>query len=82
MSGPNPSIRRSSSCEHAFSTPRFVSAYLRNWVSFEGIFRVGERIEVEDDVRGRVGVVGGFEETQAMDAISQNLARAMATLKA
>ena len=43
--------------------------YLRNRVSFEGVFRVGERIEVEDDVRGQVGVMGGFEEMQAMDAM-------------
>jgi hypothetical protein len=51
MSGPNPNIWRPSSFEHAFSTPRYVSAYLRKRDNFEGVFWVGEHMEEADEDR-------------------------------
>jgi hypothetical protein len=48
--------------------PRVVSAYSRNWDSLEGIFQVGEHMEVEnEDLQGQVGVSEGFVGVQAMD---------------
>ena len=69
MSGPNPRIQRPSSCECAFSMPRFVSAYSRNQDSFKGVFWVGKHmIDADEDVQGQVGVVGGFEGMWVIDA--------------
>ena len=51
-----------------------VSAYLRNWGSFDGVLLIGERTtDDEVDFWERVGVVGGLEGARAMDATLERI---------
>jgi len=74
ISGPYPIVWRLVLYKCAFLTLRLVSAYFRNWGSFDGVLLIGERMtDDEVDFQEQVGVVGGLEGAWAMDATLERI---------